>query len=195
MVGIYFLEKNHFLFCSSKLRNVLGDNGKALIQKGWDCWYAMIAPNEATSVKNHISRFLNIPSVHDRLTIRYHITDFNGKNIFIKHEIILRKLEKYILAINYFFDVTEKEKIEQHFESISVLKNAHSKHQKKLNISAREKEVLQLVADGYSSKEIAGKLFISNHTAISHRKNLIEKFQVKNTAHLIKRATELIPAF
>ncbi|RZV54531.1 MAG: LuxR family transcriptional regulator, partial [Flavobacteriaceae bacterium] len=41
-----------------------------------------------------------------------------------------------------------------------------------------------------SSKQIADILYISNHTAISHRKNLIEKFQVKNTAHLVKRAFE-----
>ena len=49
-----------------------------------------------------------------------------------------------------------------------------------------------MVADGYSSKQIADKLFISNHTAISHRKNLIEKFKVKNTAQLIKRASRNI---
>ncbi|MDG2450730.1 MAG: helix-turn-helix transcriptional regulator [Saprospiraceae bacterium] len=58
-------------------------------------------------------------------------------------------------------------------------------------ISQREQEVLHLVAYELTTKEIAAKLFISNHTVISHRKNLIEKLNVKNTAGLIRRAFEL----
>jgi len=57
------------------------------------------------------------------------------------------------------------------------------------NVTLREKEVLELVADGLSSKEIADKLHISTYTAINHRKNLISKFKVKNTAQLIKEAS------
>src|SRR5450432_2794202 len=52
-------------------------------------------------------------------------------------------------------------------------------------ISRREKEVLVLIAEGYTSSEIAGKLFVSNFTVDSHRKNLIAKLNVKNTAMLI----------
>lgn len=59
-------------------------------------------------------------------------------------------------------------------------------------ISIREKEVLKLIADGFSSRQIADQLFISKHTAISHRKNLIEKFRVKNTAQLIKKASKVM---
>ncbi len=58
------------------------------------------------------------------------------------------------------------------------------------NVSKREKEILQLLADGYSAKEIASMLFISATTVITHRKNLIEKFNVRNTAELIKKATK-----
>lgn len=58
-------------------------------------------------------------------------------------------------------------------------------------ISQREKEVLKLIAYENTSKEIAQELYISNHTAITHRKNLIEKLGVKNTAGLVRRAFEL----
>ncbi len=58
------------------------------------------------------------------------------------------------------------------------------------DVTRREKEVLILIADGLSAKEVANKLFISIHTAINHRKNLISKFQVKNTAQLIKVASK-----
>ena len=54
------------------------------------------------------------------------------------------------------------------------------------NISTRENQVLQLIAQEFTSKEIAQKLFISTHTANSHRKSLIEKLGVKNTAGLVR---------
>jgi two-component system, NarL family, nitrate/nitrite response regulator NarL len=57
-------------------------------------------------------------------------------------------------------------------------------------ISSREKEVLKLIADGLTSPQIADKLFISLHTVDSHRKNLLTKFNVNNTASLIKLAAK-----
>ncbi len=58
-------------------------------------------------------------------------------------------------------------------------------------ISPREKEVLFLIAYENTAKEIAAKLYISNHTAVSHRKNLLEKLKVSNTAGLVRRGFEL----
>ncbi len=55
----------------------------------------------------------------------------------------------------------------------------------------REKEVLQLIANGCTSQEIAGKLFLSHHTVNNHRLNLIMKLDVKNVAELIKKAVQL----
>ncbi len=52
----------------------------------------------------------------------------------------------------------------------------------------REKEVLDLLVKGYCAKEIANKLFISETTVITHKKNLKEKFRAKNTVELISKA-------
>lgn len=52
-------------------------------------------------------------------------------------------------------------------------------------ISRREKEVLQLIAEGLTNAETAEKLFISIPTVNTHRKSLLEKFEAKNTAILI----------
>ncbi|NUQ22481.1 MAG: response regulator transcription factor [Saprospiraceae bacterium] len=57
-------------------------------------------------------------------------------------------------------------------------------------LTAREKEVLQLIADGLTNQEIADKLFISILTVDSHRKNLLAKFNVKNTAAMVRFALE-----
>jgi DNA-binding NarL/FixJ family response regulator len=57
-------------------------------------------------------------------------------------------------------------------------------------ITRREIEVLKLIATGLTNHEIAEALFISVTTVDSHRKNLISKLQVKNTAALVRAAIE-----
>ena len=58
-------------------------------------------------------------------------------------------------------------------------------------LSEREKEILVLIAYESTNREIAQKLYISIHTAISHRKNLCSKLRVRNSAGLVRRAFEL----
>jgi len=58
-------------------------------------------------------------------------------------------------------------------------------------ITSREMEVLRLIAYEYSSKEIASKLYISYETANSHRKNIMVKLGVKNTAGMVRVGFEL----
>lgn len=55
-------------------------------------------------------------------------------------------------------------------------------------LTARELEVLRLIAEEYSNPEIAQKLFISVRTVDTHRRNLLEKLHAKNTAALVKYA-------
>jgi len=55
-------------------------------------------------------------------------------------------------------------------------------------LSAREQEVLQLVADGLTTAQIADKLFTSPRTVETHRQNIMEKTGAKNTAALIRTA-------
>jgi DNA-binding NarL/FixJ family response regulator len=59
-----------------------------------------------------------------------------------------------------------------------------------LMITRRESGVLKLLAEGFTNLEIAEKLFISPLTVDSHRKNLIVKLQARNTASLIKIASD-----
>lgn len=60
---------------------------------------------------------------------------------------------------------------------------------KKTNdLSRRETEVLQLIAQGLTNQEIADRLFTSKRTVETHRQNIIRKTQMKNTASLIRYA-------
>ena len=55
-------------------------------------------------------------------------------------------------------------------------------------LTKREKEILCLVCNGMNTKEISEELFISLHTAETHRRNLLYKLDVKNTAQMVKLA-------
>ena len=192
IIGIYMIEHKRFLYCNKKLEEILAEGYYAFIREGWDNWYSLIDPIDRGFVKSQITDFCSYPYLKDQLTVLYHLKDYYGKKIFMKHELLLHQFEKHLLAINYFFDVSDKEKIENCFEPVSTSSQSCFINNNVYTISPREKQVLKLIADGFSSKEIAELLYISNHTAVSHRKNLIEKFQVKNTAHLVRRASHLL---
>ena len=57
-------------------------------------------------------------------------------------------------------------------------------------ITKREKQILLLIAEGKTSKQIAQELFLNVLTVVTHRKNLMQKFEVKNAAELINTAVQ-----
>lgn len=73
---------------------------------------------------------------------------------------------------------------------VQQLTQGKKKKDKKAGIplTRRELEVLELIAEEYTNAEIAEKLFISIRTVDTHRRNLIDKLTVKNTAGLVKYA-------
>lgn len=74
-------------------------------------------------------------------------------------------------------------------EAAQSLQKKHSAEMPVL--TRREKEVLELIAEGLTNHEIAGKIFVSTNTVDTHRKNLLAKLEAKNTAALIRIATQL----
>ncbi len=59
-----------------------------------------------------------------------------------------------------------------------------------INLSQREFEVLNLISQERTNIEIARSLFLSPHTVISHRRNLLHKLDARNSAGLVRRAFE-----
>ena len=59
------------------------------------------------------------------------------------------------------------------------------------NLSAREREVLSLIADGATNKEIAARLYLSPHTVKDHTSSLYRKLKVRNRAEAVQRAERL----
>ena len=62
-----------------------------------------------------------------------------------------------------------------------------------LNVTLKERQVLALVSMGLTTKEIASRLNLSHHTIETHRKNLLRKYEAKNSAELVqKNSLEMI---
>ncbi|HET6456389.1 MAG TPA: helix-turn-helix transcriptional regulator [Armatimonadota bacterium] len=60
-----------------------------------------------------------------------------------------------------------------------------------IHLTRRELEVLSLVIEGKSSKEVAEDLFVSKRTVDFHLANIYEKLQVSNRVQAFRRATSL----
>ncbi len=84
------------------------------------------------------------------------------------------------------------ETVQKHKQYLAkeVAENIKENDKSKPVLTRREKEILQLLAQGLTSNDIGKQLFISPTTVDTHRKHLLEKFKVNNTAVLIKQATE-----
>lgn len=59
------------------------------------------------------------------------------------------------------------------------------------NLTNRQRQVLVLIAEGKTSKEIATELGISFKTATAHRVNLMQKLGIHDTAHLVRHAIRI----
>ena len=103
-------------------------------------------------------------------------------------------------AAGYLVKSADREEIETAIQSVLAGKMyfsneignvpASTNEDEAPTLTKREKEIMQLIAEGMTSSEIAAKLFLSTYTVDTHRKNLLTKFEVNNTALLIKMAAK-----
>lgn len=77
-------------------------------------------------------------------------------------------------------------------EVIKDLMNAASKHETPTiaSLTPREREVLQLIAEGWTTKEIAGRMEVSVKTIETHRRQIMNKLNAKSVAALTKIAIQ-----
>ena len=91
---------------------------------------------------------------------------------------------------------TKKEMIVERIITVpAIIPNAafetDNKTIERLGISKREQEILELMAEGYSNREIADKIFVSVNTVKTHGSNLFMKLDVQRRTQAVKKAKEL----
>eukprot|EP01136_Pigoraptor_vietnamica_P022077 Opistho-1_new@72822 len=100
-------------------------------------------------------------------------------NIFT--DISLLKTDKKVL--HYIIDSADIEQIKRIDINVSIQLNQETNQV----VSKSEKRVLQLIANGLSSKQIADQLFLSEHTVNTHRRNILRKLQCSSSSEMIKK--------
>jgi two-component system nitrate/nitrite response regulator NarL len=98
-------------------------------------------------------------------------------------------LTKAIIAVakgKTFFDPN----VAFNFMNNYIDKNVTIGNSEKVILSNREREILELIANGKTSKEIAENLFIAKTTVDTHRKNMIRKLDLSNGNELVKYAID-----
>lgn len=119
------------------------------------------------------------------------LTTFNERSVVLK--MMENGADGYILKNSESDEILEAVKeinAGNKFLAVEVEEILKKKNEEEMILTRREKEVLNLIAEGLTNQEIAEKLFISPLTVDSHRKNLITKLGARNTASLIKLAVE-----
>lgn len=112
--------------------------------------------------------------------IQDHVDGFLSKNA--DSEELMEAVKTILKGGKYFSEAVKQE----------YLKSVFNKEKETLEmLTSREKDVLKLIAEEYTTQEIADKLFLSKHTIESYRKTLILKLKVRNLAGLTRYAVKL----
>lgn len=112
------------------------------------------------------------------------LNNLNIKNIILKtagKEQVMAALEAAIKGLNYY-----SEEVLQ-----SLLELTKSKgDEEKTRLTAAEKEIVRMIAEGLTTKEIALKKHKSVHTIMTHRKNILRKLGLSNSSELVMYAVK-----
>jgi DNA-binding NarL/FixJ family response regulator len=129
-----------------------------------------------------------VKNTADVVLLDINLPDQSGMDVC--KELMKRNASLEVLALTNFDQLTYLQgmKDEYWLGKTDVKQSIEDYNQ--LLITRREVEVLKLIAEGLTNQEIADKLFISASTVDTHRKNLISKLNVKNTAALVRTAVE-----
>lgn len=129
-----------------------------------------------------------ILSNYDELAFVESVRDAGAKGYLLKNI----EADELLKAIN---TVISGKKYYSNEIAIKLLEASENDHSSKLllknNLTKREVEVLKLIAMELTDKQISEKLFISIRTVGTHRQNLKQKLNVKNTAGLVKAAIKM----
>lgn len=210
------LGEYQILYVSSKFRQITGYSCEKFRTEGAPFWFSVIHPADMQSVVGIITKAQHAlltanVSPAEPLRLEYRITRRDGCIIWVREfkQIVSYQDGKKDHILGCLHDITAEKAAEQD-AVLSLLqrdKPAHGLLEQAIahqlvepseqvkgvpptahRVSAREKQVLRLVAAGHSSKQIAAELGISENTVETHRRHLLKKFNVNNSTALVKEA-------
>ena len=121
----------------------------------------------------------------DRATVGYALKA--GVNGYLSKESAVENIVEAVLAV-YAGKYYLSSSISKYVVDGYLGKNGLTQFEMLQVLTSKEREIVQLLAEGFVSKEIASQLNMSFHTVNTHRKNIIKKTNSNNLAELIRYA-------
>lgn len=201
--------------CSS-MRIIVADNNY-LVRQGLVSIITEIFRDADIIVLNTVSEMLKIQVRDVDLLIidpdSFHLTDIVELSIFSKRNpgssimvITQNKHYRFVQKIvnsgirNFIFKDTDAETFSKSLNSAIRREQYYDQQVNDIlnmkilqdnviaELTKTEKEIVRLIAQGLTTKEIAAKKFLSHHTIITHRKNIFKKVGIKNISELLMYA-------
>lgn len=209
IVSIVDLRTNRYAFVSDSVQSMLGVSPEQFQQEEFpQLLEYFVKEHEELFVKEIYPRLFEAmavdanPKKNDELLFSYvlKVKNHREENRWFKHQIKPVAFDKNgqpVLAVKYVMDVTDCKKSEEATVQLDTEKNGQLRRKYKLRfaspsvgelVSKRESEILSLIGDGLSNKEISEVLFISEHTVHTHRKNMLRKNGLANISQMLKLA-------
>ncbi|GAA4107869.1 response regulator transcription factor [Aquimarina addita] len=138
-----------------------------------------IIKEKNNNIKTLVVSMHNDPDMIDNL-IAHDVDGYVPKNA--EKEEFLNAIKTIIGGDKYF---------SREIKDIYTENKFSKKRKEQINLTQREIDVITLIAQEYTTQEIAEELFLSKHTIESYRKNLIAKLNVRNLAGLTKYALKM----
>lgn len=209
--GITVFDMCHckHVFTSYNFGDLLGHDLNEIERLGNEYFNSRIHPDDfITLTLNGIALlkyFYQLPTEHKRdfkLINEYRILNIENQYIQVieQHQVLEMDARGNVWLSVAIIDISPNQDINRSVNSqlvnfktgkIYPFLTESSRLSDENRLTPREKEVLQLVKDGYLSKEISDKLSISVHTVNTHRQNILEKLGVDNSMEAIAYGARL----
>ena len=207
VTSVLDLCTQQFDYISSNTSVIFGYDSSQFTEKGLDFCNEIIHPDDLVKtwklIKNIWDFILNMPEAnqqqfkfnYDNRSIK---PDGKEVRILAQNSVLQTDTKGNIThVLGVYSDISHWKKSEQQIASIISTANDtcffftaddSGTYKRQMGLSKRELEIVKLISEGYSSKLIADKLFISFNTVNTHRQKIIEKTNSKNTGGVVQFA-------
>lgn len=208
IVGVLNLSTRKYEFVSSNVENIWGYPSKFFIESSFEETVRLFVPEQANAILGEIfptmfSFFENYSKngQADKLRVSYEsiIQHLDGTKGWYLHQFTVIQTDENqrpTLLMKSVTDIQNIKKDNTQSFTISIVneqgeyETIHSEifFPQNEQLSLREMEILKLISSGESTKRIADRLSISEHTVSTHRKNMLKKLDAKSTHELVNMA-------
>lgn len=207
-VSVFDMYRRQHVFYSPNFCNLLGYDVGLIEQHGHDYLDAQIHPEDLrTLTQNGISilklyyEFSAEEKANYKLINEFRIKNAEGKyrRVVEQHQVLALDARGNVWLSLSIIDLSPNQQLHEPLKSqllnfktgqiIPFEEDNDTNHN--ITLTPREKEVLALVRDGFLSKEISDKLFISLHTVNTHRQRVLEKLGANNSIEAVRFASRL----